>query len=208
MVSTPGWYRRNCAFPLRPRADHGRDRRSLRRALRGESFQRHHESDYREGRRELAEWSSRPLDPHYPVFFVDAIVVKVLDRQVRNTPFEVVMGVTTNGERDILGIWAGDGGERARFWLPVFSELKNGGVEDVLIAVCDGLKGFLEAITTTWQQTVVQQCVVHLIRDPFRYAGRQHRDGIVNLGISLGGVRTLPRIRRRDRLCHLHDKRD
>lgn len=128
---------------------------------------------------ELAEWSSRPLDPLYPVLFVDAIVVKVRDGQVRNTPFYVVMGVTTDGERDILGIWAGDGAERARFWLQVFSELKNRGVEDVLIAVCDGLKGLPEAITTTWQRTVVQQCVVHLIRNSFRSAGRQHRDGIV-----------------------------
>jgi putative transposase len=123
---------------------------------------------------ELSEWSSRPLDPLYPVLFVDVIVVKV-----RDTPFYVVMGVTTNGEREILGIWAGDGGEGARFWLQVFSELKNRGVQDVLIAVCDGLKGLPEAITTTWERTVVQQCIVHLIRNSFRYAGRQHRDGIV-----------------------------
>ena len=97
---------------------------------------------------------------------------------MRNTPFYVVMGVTVHGERDILGIWAGDGAEGARFWLQVFSELKNRGVEDVLIAVCDGLKGLPEAINTTWTQTVVQQCIVHLIRNSFRYAGRQHRDGI------------------------------
>ena len=71
------------------------------------------------------------------------------------------MGVTTNGEREILGIWAGDGAEGARFWLQVFSELKNRGVADVLIAVCDGLKGLPEAITTTWERTVVQQCIVH-----------------------------------------------
>jgi transposase-like protein len=128
---------------------------------------------------ELAEWSARPLDPVYPVLFVEAIVVKVRDGQVRNTPFYVVMGVTVNGEREILGIWAGDGGEGARFWLQVFAELKNRGVEDVLIAVCDGLKGLPEAITTTWERTVVQQCIVHLIRNSFRYAGRQHRDGIV-----------------------------
>jgi putative transposase len=121
---------------------------------------------------ELAEWSARPLDPVYPVLFVDAIVVKVRDGQVRNTPFYVVMGVTVNGEREILGIWAGDGGEGARFWLQVFSELKNRGVEDVFIAVCDGLKGLPEAITTTWERTVVQQCIVHLIRNSFRYAGR------------------------------------
>ena len=122
---------------------------------------------------ELAEWCARPLDPIYPVIFVDAIVVKVRDGQVRNTPFYVVMGVTTAGERDILGIWAGDGGEGARFWLQVFTELKNRGVRDVLIAVCDGLKGLPEAITTTWERTVVQQCVVHLLRASFRYASKK-----------------------------------
>ncbi|WP_415854154.1 IS256 family transposase [Sinomonas sp. G460-2] len=128
---------------------------------------------------EMAEWSSRPLDPVYPVLFVDAIHVKVRDGQVRNMPFYVVLGVTVGGERDILGIWAGgEGGEGARFWLGVFAELKNRGVKDVLIAVCDGLKGLPEAITTTWERTVVQQCVVHLIRNSFRYAGRQHRDAI------------------------------
>jgi transposase-like protein len=105
------------------------------------------------------------------------IVVKVWDGQVRNTPFYVVMGVTSAGEREILGIWAGDGAEGARFWLQVFSELKNRGVEDVLIAVCDGLKGLPEAITTTWEHTIVQQCVVHLIRNSFRYVGRQHATG-------------------------------
>jgi putative transposase len=127
---------------------------------------------------EMAEWSSRPLDPIYPVIFVDAIVVKVRDGQVRNTPFYVVMGVTVHGERDILGIWAGDGGEGARFWLQVFSELKNRGVTDVFIAVCDGLNGLPEAITTTWERTLVQTCVVHLLRNSFSYAGRQHRDAI------------------------------
>ena len=89
------------------------------------------------------------------------------------------MGVTVNGEREILGIWAGDGAEGARFWLQVFSDPKNRGVEDVLIAVYDGLEGLPGAITTMWERTVVQQCVVHLIRNSFRYAGRQHRDGIV-----------------------------
>lgn len=117
---------------------------------------------------ELAEWSAPPLDPLYPVIFVDAIVVKVRDGQVRTTPFHVVMAVTTDGERDILGIWAGEGAEGARFWLQVFSGLRNCGVDDVLIAVCDGLKGLAEAINTTGEHTVVQQCVVHLIRSWFR----------------------------------------
>jgi transposase-like protein len=127
---------------------------------------------------ELAEWSARPLDPVYPVLFVDAVVVKVRDGQVRNTPFMSSGGHRERGEGD-SGHPAGDRAEGARFWLQVFSELKNRGVEDVLIAVCDGLKGLPEAITTTWERTVVQQCIVHLIRNSFRYAGRQHRDGIV-----------------------------
>jgi transposase-like protein len=110
---------------------------------------------------ELAEWSSRPLDPLYPVIFVDAIVVKVRDGQVRNKPFYVAVGVTTAGERDILGIWAGDGAEGAKFWLGVLTEIKNRGVEDVCIVVCDGLKGLPESITTTWELAVVQQCIIH-----------------------------------------------
>jgi transposase-like protein len=125
---------------------------------------------------ELAEWSSQPLDPVYPVLFVEVVVVKARDGQVRNTPFYVVMGVITNGERDIPGVWDGDGGEGARFWLQVFSELRKRGANEVLITVCDGLKGLPEAITTTWERTIVQQCIVHLIRNSFRYAGRRHRE--------------------------------
>lgn len=123
---------------------------------------------------EMGEWQTRPLDRVYPVIFIDALVVKVRDGQVTNKPFYVVIGVTTGGERDILGIWAGDGGEGAKFWLGVLTELKNRGVGDVLIAVCDGLKGLPEAITTTWELTQVQTCVIHLIRNTFRYAARQH----------------------------------
>ena len=90
---------------------------------------------------EMTAWCNRPLDPVYPVIFIDAIVVKVRDGQVRNKPIYVVIGVTVTGERDILGLWAGDGGEGAKFWLQVLTELKNRGVADVCIAVCDGLKG-------------------------------------------------------------------
>lgn len=125
---------------------------------------------------EMAEWQHRPLDRVYPVIFIDAIVVKVRDGQVTNKPFYVVIGVTTAGERDILGIWAGDGGEGAKFWLNVLTEIKNRGVEDVLIAVCDGLTGLPDAITTSWEYTQVQTCVIHLIRNTFRYAARQDWD--------------------------------
>jgi len=123
---------------------------------------------------EMTEWLSRPLDEVYPVIFVDALVVKVRDGQVMNKPVYVVIGVTVNGERDILGLWAGDGGEGAKFWLSVFTEIKNRGVRDVCIAVCDGLKGLPEAITTTWELATVQACVIHLIRNTFRFASRAY----------------------------------
>src|SRR3954451_14890350 len=123
---------------------------------------------------EMTGWANRPLDAVYPVIFIDAIVVKVRDGQVTNRPVYVVIGVTVAGERDILGLWAGDGGEGAKFWLAVLTELKNRGVADVCIAVCDGLKGLPEAITTVWPQALVQACVLHLIRNTFRYAARQY----------------------------------
>ncbi len=88
------------------------------------------------------------------------------------------MAVTVDGHRDILGIWAGDGGEGAKHWLHVLTELKNRGVADVLMLVCDGLKGLPEAVETVWPRTIVQTCVVHLLRNSFRYAGRQHWDAI------------------------------
>lgn len=125
---------------------------------------------------DMAEWCNRPLDKVYPVIFIDAIHVKVRDGQVTNRPIYVVLGVTVTGHRDILGLWAGDGGEGAKFWLAVLTELKNRGVEDVCIAVCDGLRGLPEAITTVWERTVVQTCVIHLIRNTFRYASRKYWD--------------------------------
>jgi len=127
---------------------------------------------------EMTEWQNRPLDRVYPVVFIDAIVVKVRDGQVRNKPFYVAVGVTTAGERDILGIWAGDGGEGAKFWLGVLTEIKNRGVEDVCIVVCDGLKGLPDAINTTWELTTVQTCIIHLIRNTFKFASRKYWDQI------------------------------
>src|SRR3954449_1365737 len=127
---------------------------------------------------EMTGWANRPLDPVYPVIFIDAIVVKVRDGQVRNKPIYIVIGVTVSGERDILGLWAGDGGEGAKFWLQVLTELKNRGVADVCIAVCDGLKGLPDAITAVWELAVVQQCIIHLIRNTFRFASRKYWDQI------------------------------
>jgi transposase-like protein len=121
----------------------------------------------------MAEWQNRPLDRVYPVMFIDAINVKIRDGQVANRPIYVVMAVTVEGHRDILGIWAGDGGEGAKYWLQVLTEVKNRGVQDVLMLVCDGLKGLPDAVGTLWPRTIVQTCVIHLLRASFRYAARQ-----------------------------------
>jgi putative transposase len=127
---------------------------------------------------QMVEWCNRPLDRVYPVIFIDAIVVKIRDGQVVNRPVYVVIGVTVNGERDILGLWAGDGQEGAKFWLSVLTEIRNRGVADVCIAVCDGLKGLPDSIGTTWPLATVQACILHLIRNTFRYASRRDWDAI------------------------------
>jgi putative transposase len=127
---------------------------------------------------EMTEWCNRPLESVYPVVFIDAIFVKVRDGQVTNRPIYVAIGVTCAGERDILGLWAGDGGEGAKFWLSVLTEIKNRGTADVCIVVCDGLKGLPEAINTVWSRAVVQTCVIHLLRNTFRYASRRYWDQI------------------------------
>ncbi len=93
--------------------------------------------------------------------FIDAINVKIRDGQVANRPIYVAMAVTVDGNRDILGIWAGDGGEGAKHWLHVLTELKNRGVADVLMLVCDGLKGLPDAVEAVWPKTIVQTCIVH-----------------------------------------------
>jgi putative transposase len=127
---------------------------------------------------QMADWQNRPLDRVYPVLFIDALFVKIRDGQVANRPIYTVVGVTVEGERDILGLWVGTGGEGAKYWATVLTELKNRGVEDVLIAVCDGLKHLPEVIGTIWPQTIVQTCILHLIRQTFRLSGRQHWDHI------------------------------
>jgi transposase-like protein len=122
----------------------------------------------------MAEWQSRPLDRVYPVIFIDCIHVKIREGNVTNRPIYLALGVTVNGERDILGLWAGEhgDGEGAKYWLRVLSEIKNRGVADVLMVVCDGLKGLPDAVNTVWDKTIVQTCVVHLLRNSFRYASR------------------------------------
>jgi putative transposase len=123
----------------------------------------------------MGEWRNRPLDPVYPVIFIDAIRVKIREGNVVNRPIYLAIGVTVDGERDILGLWAGEhgDGEGAKYWLRVLTEVKNRGVRDVLMLVCDGLTGLPDAVNTVWEQTIVQTCVVHLLRNSFRYASRK-----------------------------------
>lgn len=129
----------------------------------------------------MAEWQNRPLDAVYPVVFIDAIHVKIRDGAVANRPIYVALAVTVEGRRDILGLWAGDGGEGAKHWMHILTEIKNRGVNDVLMLVCDGLKGLPDAVETVWPRTVVQTCVVHLLRNSFRYAARQDWDKIAKV---------------------------
>src|SRR6266567_1471616 len=114
----------------------------------------------------MAEWQSRPLD---------AINVKIREGQVANRPVYLALGVTVDGERDVLGLWAGEhgDGEGAKYWLRVLSEIKNRGVRDVCMLVCDGLKGLPDAVSTVWEKTIVQTCIVHLLRNSFKYASKK-----------------------------------
>jgi putative transposase len=125
---------------------------------------------------ELTEWQNRPLDPVYPILYLDAIVVKVrTDGRVRNRPVYIALAVDLDGRKQVLGLWLGSGDEGSKFWLAVLTELKNRGVDDVLIACCDGLSGFPDAIEAVWAETVVQTCVVHLIRNTIRYVSWKDR---------------------------------
>jgi putative transposase len=122
---------------------------------------------------ELEAWRARPLDSVYPVVLIDALYVKIREGQVSNRPVYVALGINCHGERDVLGMWVGTGGEGAKAWMGYLAELRNRGVADVCIACCDGLKGLPEAIEQTWPQATVQLCVVHLVRSSLRYASKR-----------------------------------
>ena len=111
----------------------------------------------------------------YPVVFIDAINVKIRDGNVANRPIYIALGVTVEGTRDVLGLWAGEhgDGEGAKYWLRVLSEIKNRGTADVCIVVCDGLKGLPDAIANVWPAAITQTCVIHLLRNSFRYASKR-----------------------------------
>ena len=128
---------------------------------------------------ELEEWRTRALDSLYPIMYLDAIVVKIrTDGKVINRPCYLGLGINLDGEKHVLGMWLGDGGEGAKFWLGVCAELANRGVQDVLIVSCDGLTGFPEAIEATWPEATVQTCTVHLIRNSIRYCSFKDRRAV------------------------------
>ena len=124
---------------------------------------------------EVAEWQNRPLDASYPLVFFDALRVKIRDEGfVRNKAVYIALGVLPDGTKDILGLWI-EQTEGAKFWLRVMNELKGRGISDILIAVVDGLKGFPEAINAVFPLTVVQTCIVHLIRHSLDFAAWKDR---------------------------------
>jgi len=129
---------------------------------------------------EMATWWVRPLEKVYAAIFIDAIVVKVRDGHVGNQPFYAAIGVDLEGHKDVLGIWAGGNGdgESAKFWHNVLTELRNRGVRDVFFIVCDGLKGLPDSVSAVFPKAIVQTCIIHLIRNTFRYASRKYWDQI------------------------------
>src|SRR5215216_6880822 len=123
---------------------------------------------------EMNDWANRPLNGVYAAVFIDAIVVKVRDGQVGNRPIYAAIGVSLAGEKDVLGLWAGSGGEGAKFWLSVLTDIRNRGTRDVFFVVCDGLKGLPEVVGNVWPQAIVQTCIIHLIRNTFRLTSRKY----------------------------------
>jgi putative transposase len=129
---------------------------------------------------EVTQWQQRPLDPVYPVVIFDALRVKIREEGVvRNKAVYVALGITRDGVKEVLGFWIQQT-EGASFWLRVMSELKGRGVEDILIALIDGLKGFPEAINTVFPQTQIHHCVVHLVRQSLAYVSWQDRKTVAN----------------------------
>ena len=124
---------------------------------------------------EIREWQNRTLEAIYPIVYMDAMVFKVKDDTgfYKNRALHFAIGITVEGKKDLLGMWLSEN-EGSRFWLSIVTELKNRGVEDILIASVDGLKGFGEAINSVFPQTVVQRCIIHQIRYSMKYVGSKN----------------------------------
>ena len=142
---------------------------------------------------DMLAWQNRPLDALYPVLLIDAIMIKVRDAQVANRPVYVAIGVNLDGERDVLGMWLGPtGGEGAKQWMTMLTELRNRGIADALIVCCDGLKGLPDAIRVTWPDATVQTCVVHMVRNSLRYASKKHWSAITKQMRAIYTAPTVP----------------
>lgn len=140
---------------------------------------------------EVKAWQSRPLDKIYPIVFLDALVIKVReDKRIINKAFYLALGVNLEGQKELLGIWVSQN-EGAKFWLNVLTEIKNRGVEDILIACVDGLTGFPDAITAIFPKTQIQLCIVHMIRNSLRYVGWKMRKQVAADLKAIYGAKTL-----------------
>jgi transposase-like protein len=129
---------------------------------------------------EVREWRSRALDAVYPIVIFDALRVRIRDKDsriVKNKAVYLALGVTSEGQREVLGLWIADN-EGAKFWLSVMTELRNRGLQDILIAVVDGLKGFPEAINSAFPETTVQTCIVHLVRHSLNFCSWKDRKAV------------------------------
>jgi len=124
------------------------------------------------------EWQNRPLEPIYPIIFMDATVLKIrVDRVVKNIAAYIMLGITLEGKKEILGIWIGEN-ETSKYWLSLLNELKNRGVDDVLIFAIDGLNGFNQAIEAVYPKAEIQRCIVHQIRSSLRYVSWKDRKAV------------------------------
>lgn len=127
---------------------------------------------------QVQEWQSRPLDPLYPIVYLDCIVVKIRhDKRVINKAIYLALGITLQGHKELLGMWIAET-EGAKFWLSVLTELQNRGLQDVFIAAVDGLTGFPEAINTAYPKTKIQLCIVHMVRNSLKFVPWKERKAV------------------------------
>jgi len=127
---------------------------------------------------EVRAWQNRPLDPVWPIVYLDAIHLKIrTDGRVQSRAVYVALGVDLAGQKELLGLWIGEN-EGAKFWLNVLTELNNRGVQDILIAAVDGLTGFPDAIGSVYPKTEIQLCIVHMVRNSLRYVPWKNRKAV------------------------------
>jgi transposase-like protein len=129
---------------------------------------------------DVQAWQSRPLEPFYPIVYLDAIHLKMRSSgHVQTCAVYVALAINAEGQKELLGLWIGEA-EGAKFWLGILTELKNRGVDDILITAVDGLKGFPEAIEAVFPRTQIQLCIVHMVRNSLRYVSWKHRKALVS----------------------------